>query len=440
MIPVFLGCETSDDIGIPYQLESDASVRFEEFILPTSTVVIDSLRTDSENRILVGQFMDELTGFIRTESYFSMKYESSDLPNGEIEENFVYDSVRISLLSPSNIGNGSSTQSFNISLLTDTLSNLIYLSSNEQTSIGEQIGTFESQVSADTNYFNFLLDDTFGRILYGNVSAFDPLAGSTNWPSLVIAPNSRSEVINEIQLDADTSRITLFVTEPDGRQVIVDEDTTFVDTLYSVQFILSPTQFLSNPHYVRVDRSGVNTNLPNTNLIDVLAGITTSIDTQPLQDFFDQLNDDSRSIIINNAALSFDFEQDANRDTLENFYSFFYKNDSYFAPGLVQNPFGNLIMSDNAFIQGSNVPALSVLVRDTTSQVLKEISVNATLFFQSMYNDYLNSSETSALLDRTGTEVSLTDFILLSSSDVTLQRTVFKDDGIRLRLYYTEVD
>ena len=303
MIPVFLGCETSDDIGIPYELESDASVRFEEFILPTSSVIIDSLRTDSENRILVGQFQDDLTGFIRTESYFSMKYERSDLPNGEIGAGFLYDSARISLLSNSSIGSGSMTQSFNINLLTDTLSNLIFLSSNAQQAIGDQIGSFESQVSSDTNYFNFLLDDEFGRLLYQNVATFETLPGSTDWPSLAILPNSSSEAISEITLNADTSRIILYVREPDGLEVIEDGDTTIVDAIYSVQFIISPTQFLGNPHYVRVDRSGVNSTLPaNVNVIDVLAGITTSIDTQPLQDFFDEQINDDRAIIINNAA------------------------------------------------------------------------------------------------------------------------------------------
>lgn len=435
MIPVFLGCEASDDIGIPFELESSANVRFIELELPATTVFIDSLRTDSENRILVGQFQDELTGLIKTESYFSMKYASNNAPNGEIGDNFVYDSVRMSLLSPTSIGNNSLTQSFSISLLPDTISNVVYLSSSKQQSIGDQVGSFETQVGSDTNYFNFQLDDTFGNQLFRNVTNFDPLLGSTDWPSLAIIPNANSEVINQIKLNADTSRIFLYVTDPGGatKFTIIGGDTLYNDTTYTVEFRFD--LFTSeNPHYVNIDRSGVNTTLPgDINVIDVLAGVTTSISTEPLEEFINERIDEGQSVIFNNATLAFSFEEESGRDTLENFYAFFYRNENYFASALVTSPFNNLIMSDNAFLQSSNSPALSSLNIDRD-----EIVISATLFFQSMHNEYVNNTESSSLLVRDSTGVSLVDFIMLSQSDVTLQRAIF--NGVKLRIYYTEVN
>ena len=59
LIPVFFGCDTQDDLGIQYDLGSDANVKFVEFTLPASNIYLDSLRTDGENRILVGKFSNQ---------------------------------------------------------------------------------------------------------------------------------------------------------------------------------------------------------------------------------------------------------------------------------------------------------------------------------------------------------------------------------------------
>ena len=61
LIPVFFGCETQDDIGVQYELDSDANVKYVEFDLPATNIYLDSLRTDGENRILVGLQNDPLT-------------------------------------------------------------------------------------------------------------------------------------------------------------------------------------------------------------------------------------------------------------------------------------------------------------------------------------------------------------------------------------------
>ena len=81
-IPVFFGCDTQEDLGMQYDLGSDANVKFIEFTLPASNIYIDSLRTDGENRVLVGSYSDPLTGSITAEGYFQYFYEKGPLPKG----------------------------------------------------------------------------------------------------------------------------------------------------------------------------------------------------------------------------------------------------------------------------------------------------------------------------------------------------------------------
>ena len=83
LISVFFSCDTQEDPGIQYELESNADVKLVEFVLPTSNVYIDSLRTDEENQILVGVKDDPITGSVRAESYFQLFY---NFPNSNSTE------------------------------------------------------------------------------------------------------------------------------------------------------------------------------------------------------------------------------------------------------------------------------------------------------------------------------------------------------------------
>ena len=95
LIPVFLSCETSDDIGVQYDLDSGADVNFLQFPLTATNIVVDSLRTDGENRVLVGNYQDDLIGSVSAESYFSMRIRSTNLPSNRTSDDFLVDSVRL---------------------------------------------------------------------------------------------------------------------------------------------------------------------------------------------------------------------------------------------------------------------------------------------------------------------------------------------------------
>ncbi len=441
MIPVFLGCETSDDIGVQYQLDSGASVNFIEFELEATNIIVDSLRTDSENRILVGSYNDDLVGSVVAESYFTLRVRSTNIPSNAIGEDFTLDSVRMVLESPSSIPLASERlQSFDVHLLEDTLSNVVYLASKSEV-IGDQVGSYETTFStSDTLVSNFLLDNSFALSIFNNLEVDESVLTNTDWPTMAVVPTSSSQSINEVSLLADTTGLYLYVTDPDGIEIIVDNDTSFRDTTYVVEFSFSASSNL--PGYVHLDRDKSGTPFANlsdndtlelsngTTVIDPLAGTSTRLSVEPLEDFFKQLEREERAIIINNAAITFAFENEESRDTLENFYSFIYRDNDFFGPGLVTNQLNSIILSDNAFLQGQNLPAVSAISDERT-----EVVLTTTLFFQQVYNEFINDES-----DVEEKSITVEEFVLISQNDITLQRSIIQSDGIKLRMYYTEVN
>jgi len=437
LIPVFLSCETSDDIGVQYELDSGADVNFLQFSLTATNIVVDSLRTDGENRVLFGNYQDDLIGSVSAESYFSMRIRSTNLPSNRISDDFFVDSVRFAFESTISAPLAQERmQSFEVHLLEDTLSSLVFLSSKSEV-LRERVGSFEDMfTTSDTLIGNFLLENSFANALFDNIIPEQTILGITEWPSLALVPAGNSQAINELTLDADTTGLYLFITDPDGIEEVVNNDTTFRDTTYVVEF-----NFFANtvaPGYVNIERNKAGSPFANltdndtldlpdgSTMIDVLGGISTRMSIDPIEDFFNQIQNEERAIIINNATLSFNFDDETLRDTLENFYSFHYRNNDFVGSATVSSPFNNLIISDNGFLRGQNDPAASFINRDRTELVL-----NATLFFQQLYNDYISEE---------GGSLSVDEFILISRNDVTLQRAIIPSDGITLNIYFTEVN
>jgi len=454
MIPFLLGCETATDIGIQYELQSRDNVNFVEFTLSAANVKIDCLRTDSENRILIGNYRDDLVGSIKAESYFSMRFRESNIPSNTIESDFEYDSVRMSFVASNSIPlEADKTQSFSIHQLPNTLTNLVYLS-NKSENLGNKIGTFETVFDAsDTLIANIQLTDEFGASLFKTSQTGKSLIGTTEWPSLALTSTSQSNSISEISLGDDTTRIYLYVTDPDGIEEVSDTgNTTYRDTTYVAEFGFAPASGVY-PHYVNLERNnssgsfnmiedGQAVSLSNgQTIIDPLAGISTSFSLSQVESFFELNN----QIIINSASIFFEVNEEPKRNTLESFYNFFVTEGGFFGPGLVVNPFRNVVMSDNSFLGSSQLAATSKIAEDEA-----RLLITPTLFFQTLYRNYQNSDLQSKLNINEPT-LFVQDFltngfreidglILLSTQDITLQRTIFKKNGIKLRIYYTEFD
>ena len=436
LIPVFFGCDTQDDLGIQYDLGSDANVKYIEFTLPASNVYIDSLRTDGENRVLVGKYSDPLTGYASAEGYFQFFYEKGPLPNEEDEpDTLKLDSVIFIVETNAIIPQrGNSFQEFTLYELQDSLeSSAVYLSNLQQLPATE-IGSYSKSINTvlDTLY-RLKLNNSFSQVLFNQVRsvADDPnqSISSKIFKSLGLIPGLSSESIASFDLSSDTSRMVMY-TSP------VDPDAK--DTTYLTYFRFSG----KNYSYLERDLSGSefsgiienqNFDLPsNKTIIDPVMGLSTAFKLTALEDFFDE----NRKIIINNAIISMEFEAENNRDTLIDVMNFFRKPDeSIYGPALASNPFGNIVMSDNGYLRLESNPA-----RGTLSENKEKILVSSTFFYQQLYRTYLNGDSLAYLNPTNGRTKEFDDLVLISTNDVTLQRTIFKENGIKLRIYYTEVD
>ncbi len=443
LISVFFGCETQNDLGIRYELDSDANVKFVEFTLPATNIYIDSLRTDGENRILVGDYNDPLTGSVSAEGYFQFSYEKGPMPRKKQTKNvpnpndtLKLDSLVITFESNAIIPlRGSSFQEFDLFELQDSLeSSAIYLSGLQQTA-GDKIGSYSKSINTvlDTLY-RIKLDGPYSQSFFELIS--DIAADTTKsissyvFKSLGLIPNSSSQSIASFNLVSDTSRLVLYSSpvNPESK-----------DTTYLTYFRFTG----KNYSHLKRDRSGSNydgivekSNFDLQNgktIIDPLAGLSTALTITELEDFFEE----NPNILINNATISFNFESENNRDTLVNFINFFRKSDNgIFGPATVSNPFGNIVMSDNGYLNFQNAPATGSL-----SSSKNKIILSSTLFYQQLYKEFTPPNDSLTHINiSSGASVPIDDLVLISPTDVTLQRTIFKENGIKLRLYYTEVD
>ncbi|SNT19776.1 hypothetical protein SAMN05421640_2801 [Ekhidna lutea] len=442
LIPVFFGCETQNDIGIKYDLGSDANVKFIEFTLPASNIYIDSLRTDGENRILVGSQNDPLTGSVAAEGYFGFSYESGPMPRPKAstevpnpQDTLKMDSLLVFFETESTIPlRGNTFQEFGLYELQDSLENsAIYLASLEQVK-GTQIGSFSKSINVATDtLYRLKLDQMYAESFFDYLSEIagdtNRSIGSTVFKSLAVVPGSSSESIASLSLSSDTTKMFLYTSpvDPDAK------DTTYIT---SFRF--------TGKHYTYLDRNrsgssfdGIeekqNFDLPDgETIIDPITGISTAFSLNQLDDFFNE----NRSILINNASVTFEIESENNRDTLISVLNFFRKPDEgIFGPAKASNPFGNIVMADEGYFSLQSSPARGSLNSDKS-----KILMTSTLFYQSLYRQYLEGDSLAFRNPSSNSIVDIDDLVMVSDVDVTLQRTIIKPEGIKLRLYYTEVE
>ncbi len=441
LIPVFFGCDSSDDIGVKYNLGTDASVKFQEFTLPATNTYIDSLRTDGETRILVGNYTDPLIGNVSAEGYLQYFYASGPLPRQRDTDDQTFtdtlklDSIIVVLETNANIpSQGNSMQEFSMYELQDSLiSSAIYLSSLQQTTetlAGTYNGTIDT--AADT-ILSFKLDDAFAQSFFDNISSIagdpDQTIASTIFKSIGFVPGASSETISSIDLASDTTRVVMYMSPVSAESK---------DTTYLTYFRFNGKHY----SYLNRDRSSSqiasiqefqDLDLPTgETIIDPLAGVTTSVSIAGIKDFFD----DNPNILINNATLSFEFEPENDRETLPRFMNFFRRTDGrIFGPATASNPYGNIVMADNGYLTLQSEPAASGFNSDEDKIIL-----SSTLFYQQLYQQSQDSTSLVYQNPIGGAIIPIDELVTISTADVILQRSIFKNNGIKLRLYYTEVE
>lgn len=462
LIPVFFGCESSNDLGINYDLGTNANVKFIEFSLPATNIKIDSLRTDGESRALVGNYSDALTGSVSAEAYLQYIYDSGPLPRRGDDPDSVYldtlllDSI-VMVFDTQNIipNRSSSIHAFSMFELDNNLeSSAVYLS-NLQQSTSTFLGSFNETVGdpREDTVFRFKLEDSFANDFF---SLLSEIAGDTTrfvtaetFQSIGIVPDAESTGIAAIDLFSDSTRMIVYSSPPDS----TGRDTTYLTTFgFNRSVSVTPKHYT----YLERDHSGsefagveqfVDLDLSSgQTIIDPLAGITTTFSIAEIEDFF-AAND---NLLINNARLTFEYEDENERDSLIRFMNFFRKEDgTIFGPALASNSFGNIVLSDNGYSRFQADPATSIpsdqeIRTEVDGEVIveneREILLSSTLFYQLLYRQFQESG--SLLFENLITEdlIPISELVNISREELSMQRTIIKQDGIKLRLYYTEVD
>lgn len=441
MIPVFLSCETSDDLGVQYRLDSDSNVTYVEFTLPATNIYLDSLRTDGEGVVLAGTYNDNFGGTLSAEGYFDFTFNRGPLPRApqtkdtNPEDTLKFDSIAIVLEIAASLPDvGDAYRGFEFFELRNSLiSSAVYLSSLTQEK-GDRIGVFEQNASMvlDT-IIRVKLADSYGQKLFNQLSetAFDTTRFiiSEEFSPLGIVSNGSSS-LSAFDLISDTSRLIIYSSPIENP-----------DTVYQTSFRFSnPLTGGSTKNYSMLDRSDVTIETIDNNdlgllndrlIIDPVYGVTTSISLDPLQDFFEE----NENIIINNAALSLEFENENFRDTLENFFGFYRRENGIFGPGVLRNSFAHVLISDNGYLRGAASPVVSTLTNDK-----KSLSIGTTLFLQTLYRNFQDNGGLSVENPLNGEFLDASEIAFVSQNDLTLQRIIFRPDGIKLRIYYTEVN
>lgn len=424
LISVFLGCETADDVGLQYKIDSGVGVKFVEINLPASNVFIDSLRTDGRN-LIVGNYTDQLTGQIEAEGYFRFSYVSGTLPSDTLD----FERMELSLQIEDKILT-SLDQSFSIFMVEDTISSdLVYLSSNKQELGVDPVAEANMMLTSEQDSITIEMDEIFAEAIFDSLKSNSSYSTTSFiYPTLAIVSNTVGNIF-EFDMDADKSYLKIFM-----KGAAVDET-------YEVVFSISRAQY----SFISRDRSStdyegivedMDFQIPSEKtIIDPVAGLSTSID---ISEYFDFVQE-NKNAIVNSAIISFEFDSDIDRDTLENYMLYFRKSDlSFFGPALEVSQFNHITASNEAYFQPflngrrNFTPAISVLSSDKSI-----VHVDVTYFARNLYSTSLSSASLKFQNPFVEEPRSITDLVLISFFDTSLGRTVFKRDGIKLKIHYT---
>lgn len=421
LIPVFLGCDAAEDLGTEIDLNSNIDVQLAELDLPSTNFYIDSLRTDGEQRLLVGTYDDPLTGRVTAEAYFQFDFERGFLPGDSLQ----YDSIQLVLATSDILPlSGSSPLEIDVFEIEDTLiQNVIYLATKQETK-SRPVGNLTSSVSSDDDLVALRLDDTYGQEIFDFLNDFPDSVNTHFFKGLALSNGASNGSLISFNTAADTSKLRVYMTG---------------DTTYFAEFGIEPSLHSnvirdrsSSPFSAIQEKQTFDLPGDGRTILDPISGITTSFNVDGLETFFAE----NPNILINTTIIDFNTEGFTSRDTLQGFHMYFRQADGgIFGPAIVQNSFANIVMADQGYLTGSSTPA-AVQYNSETDMYL----VRPTLFFQSMYNNYLNIGDLVYIEPLRGDTIEISDIILVNPIEMTLRQTIFDNNGIKLRIFYTEVN
>ena len=429
-----LSCEDPSEVGLSLNADgTQIGVFYKELTLPATNVFIDSLRTNADRRLLVGQYNDPVFGNTSSSAFTQLALSSflfqrkvdSLTTDGKQVFDYEIDSVILQLrYNYFHSNNFSQTQSIKVKQINDTLFNSVFY-----------LSKFPSMVDEDSKLYgekSFQVDPEVDTLLKINLDAFgeetlkffrESSVGSISGDSIInqlkgialISEIGNSAILGFDPTHADTK---LSVHYKIKQIENVQQDSTILDSL-SVNFsFVNAVRFNS----ISTDRSSSELSIANDNFetfdldngkvyLQSATGIYPKVDLSPLKQFLT----DQGNIVINRCdielPISFDIISNEYIKEVEDSRLYFIKDG-----GNISSSTSKVVLSNNGYLSNNPVPASAVPNEDESAY-----ETEITLFTQLINSDAVDVEK-----------------LLLVPSDITsMNQNVFEKSGIKLKVYYT---
>ena len=405
---IFFSCESEDNV-FDFELENKTQVQFKEINLPARSIFIDSLRTDNETTIIVGNYNDSAFGDIEAKAYCQLSYSDGRVP----ADTLTFDSLQLRLNLANFLTNDTdSTGYFYIyNFREDLLGSVVYLKDMTHTN-GVLVDSVEIKAGEYDQNIRVRADHLGARV-------FNLMAGQSSniifegyTLNLAIIPKEGNQSAMTFNLRSDSSLLVFY---------------SHYDTLnYTTELSFNGRLFsnISND-YGSGELNGVTERTPfdlpeNRLAVNSIFGLYNYLDLADLQEFASA--EENENIIINRALITTDYST-SDKELVDGLRYYFYKNGIGFkGEGVLTDPYFTVVLTNQSYYTASQEVLVSSLDKADGNY-----ASDITFFIESYYNHYLFEGEY------------LTDALVATpNSFVTLQESNLGDT--KLKLYYTIVE
>jgi hypothetical protein len=411
----FFSCE-SETGTFDFDLENNTSVKLIELELPSRSIFIDSLRTDNESRVVVGDYSDERFGNIEAEAYSEITYTEGRI----IADTLKFDSLIINLTVDNYLSNDPELSgAYTISKLSQGLeSSIVYLKDRQM----------ETRAPLDTLNFSLIGDteeqaqnlsiraDRWGRDLFTRITV-DSVGQTLSAviDEIALVPTEDNQTALSINLNSDSTEIILY-----SSYDTIPFETTF--------------RFATN-HFSYIDRSMTGAELSgiqnaerfdmsdDTQLVSAIFGIYNYVDLTPLKNYI--VDNEDKSLLVNQAEINTPALASSSEEVSSFRYYFFDEQYGIRGERVFNSGFFTLILSNTGYLENSTTLLVSEFNEENRSY-----DQDITFFMENLVNYY--EAEEEFIAD---------GLVLTPNAFVGLQETqLTSPSSTSITLYITSID
>lgn len=454
LIPFFFACKDPNALGLELDDQnSKTEVKIVEFTLPSTTIYIDSLRTDLSSDLLFGSvYNDSIVGDLKARAYVEYFARGGTLPSDSIKKDTLeftsaFLVLKYSKLTINDTSGNFANENFSVHLANDTLFSTVTYFANMHTPFDEAnpIGTYTAPfVYRDDSVTRVNLNNDFGRTLFnrldsaGRALSNNPSRDSitrrlTYYPSLVLEPALDYQHFLNLDLDADTVGIYVEMKSKQNAKsyqfkfdIAVDANTqTPIRKDFYTEIIRNRSTGKYNDLITDYSESEVNSGTVHLNSI---AGLHPKFNLTEFVAFAKN----SENIIINRAELSYSRDDNPlpplyTPATQSVRYYFLKENgriNTTAAKGLSGHIYG--LFSDNGRL--ANAPGEVGLLTTTYNKDNHSYSSPVTLFCQDLLDSQI-----------AGEDAFTTSLVLWAPNSTIVGQTSIVKSSVKLKVYYTKL-